>query len=63
MGGACGTRGGNEKCIQNFHRKTRGERSLIRNRRSCEDNIRTDQVCRMWIRFIWLRTGTCDRLL
>jgi hypothetical protein len=68
MGGACGSHGGGEKCIQHFGGKPDGRRPLGRPRRRWEDNIRMDfgevgfgNVD--WIGFIWLQgqvAGSCE---
>ena len=43
MGGACGTYGGKERCIQGFvWGDLKAERPLGRRRRRWEDNIKTD---------------------
>jgi len=43
MGGACGTYGGKERCIQGFGGDTsKGKRPFGRRRLRWEDNIKTD---------------------
>jgi hypothetical protein len=42
MGGACGTHGGGEGCIQHFGWEAEGRRPLGRSRRRWEDNIKMD---------------------
>jgi predicted lipase len=42
MSGTCSTLGRDEKCIQNFSRKSEGKRPLGRHWSRWEDNIRMD---------------------
>ena len=56
MGGACGTNGGMERCVQGFGGKPDCKRPLGRPRCRWEDNIKMDleevgRVCVDWIEF------------
>jgi hypothetical protein len=49
-----------------FNWETQMERPFVRPRHRRVDNIKTDLQetgWQTWIRLIWLRTGTCGRLL
>ena len=61
MGGACGTFGGVESCVQGFGGEPKGKGPLERPRLRWEDNIKMDLQevgCGGWTGLIWLRTGT-----
>lgn len=66
MGVACGTYGGEERCIRGFGEETQGKEPLGRHRHKWKDNIELNlqELGRgAWTGFIWLRTGIDSGLL
>ena len=60
MGGACGTYGGEERCIQGLGGRLEKKKPLGRPRHRWEDNIKMDLQEVGWggIGLNWLRVGT-----
>jgi hypothetical protein len=57
MSGACSTYGTDEKCIQSFHRRPEGKRSLGRPRRRWKDNVRIDHREIGWRSMDWMHVA------
>jgi len=61
MSGSCSTHGERRGLYRVLVGKREGERTLVRPRRSWEDNIKMDLQevgCEAWTGLIWLRMGT-----
>jgi hypothetical protein len=61
MGGACGTYGGEKRCIECFVRRLEETRSLVKPRNSMEYNIKMDPRIiewGSWTGSIWFRIRT-----
>jgi hypothetical protein len=66
MGGACSTHGPDERCIQNFSRKTEGKghsEDLGVDGRIILEWILEKWGGKMWTECIWLRMGSSGGLL
>ena len=61
MDGASSTYGGEERCVQNFVRKSEGNRPLGRRIHRWEDNIKIFRKWDgggAWTGLVWLKIGT-----
>ena len=54
MGAACGTYGGQERCIQGFGWRSEGKGQLARPRRGWEGNIKIDLKEVGWRAMVWI---------
>jgi hypothetical protein len=61
MGGACGTHGKEEKCVQDLVQKPKGKDHYLKPICRWDNNIKMDLIMwvgRTWTGFMWLRVRT-----